>query len=83
MLDRNDFDLKLKEVRGFIQNDGGDIVMKTLDAEAGAVSLRLEIGEGGCHDCIVEPDILRQIVREMLAGVSGITAVEIEDPRIY
>jgi Fe-S cluster biogenesis protein NfuA len=82
VIDEAEFEVRLAEAQAFVRNDGGDLTVKQLDRATGFVALKLELGDSACKDCIVEPDMLREIVREMLAGVPGARFIEIEDPRV-
>jgi Fe-S cluster biogenesis protein NfuA len=74
----------LAEFRPFLESDGGDIRLERIDEATGTVALRLVIGESACEECIVEPQMLREIVAEFLLGkaIPGLRAVEVIDPRL-
>lgn len=83
-MDASQLEHALAEFRPFLESDGGDIQLEHIDHATGAAALRLVIGEQACRDCIVEPQMLREIVAEFLLGkaIPGLRAVEVIDPRL-
>lgn len=84
MMDTVQLEQALAEFRPFLESDGGDIRLDHLDEATGTAALRLVIGESACEECIVEPQMLREIVAEFLMGkaIAGLRAIEVIDPRL-
>jgi Fe-S cluster biogenesis protein NfuA len=74
----------LAEFRPFLESDGGDICLEQVDEATGTATLRLVIGKSACTNCIVEPQMLHEIVTEFLLGkaIAGLRAIEVIDPRL-
>lgn len=74
----------LSEFRPLLASDGGDLLFESADELEGVVVVRLLIGEATCTECIVEPQMLREILTEFLMGkaIDGLRAVEVIDPRL-
>ena len=83
-MDTSQLEHALAEFRPFLESDGGDIRLDHLDTATGTAAVRVIIGEQACLDCIVEPQMLREIVAEFLLGkaIPGLHAVEVIDPRL-
>lgn len=72
----------LVDVAQVLRADGGDIVVVEVDARRDRVSLRLELSGVTCADCIVAPDLLRDVVSDALQrGLHRELEVLLEDPR--
>ena len=72
----------LVNVSSLVQADGGDIEFVSLDADQGAVSLRLVVDGATCQECILPRPLLEEISTGILQRtVPEITSVSIEDPR--
>ncbi len=83
MIDLDQLGKAIDELRPLVQGDGGDLSLSRVDAAAGFVAIKLSLGESQCESCIVEPDMLREIVREVcMTSVAGVKYVDIEDPRV-
>ena len=84
MIDSGKLGAALAEFRPLLQNDGGDIVLSGIDELSGTVEMRIVIGANACADCIIEPQMLREIVTEFFAGkeIPGVKLVLVRDPRV-
>jgi Fe-S cluster biogenesis protein NfuA len=72
----------LKEVRGLVQADGGDMELVGVDEQDGTVALRLILDGVECHECVMPRPILEDITVAMLRrSVPDVTAVTVDDPR--
>jgi Fe-S cluster biogenesis protein NfuA len=67
-------------VRPVIQQDGGDLVLLSVDVEAGLVELQLQ---GACSSCAISASTLQagveRILKERLAWVTEVTGGVDED----
>ena len=82
MLDEATIVPALDEVRSLVQADGGDMELVGLDADTGAVNLRLVIEGASCEECVMPRDFLEQIALDVLRKtVPAVLAVSIDDPR--
>ena len=72
----------LKEVRGLVQADGGDMELVGVDEEDGTVALRLILDGVDCHECVMPRPILEDIAANMLRRtVPDVQGVTVDDPR--
>jgi Fe-S cluster biogenesis protein NfuA len=72
----------LKEVRGLVQADGGDMELVDVDEQGGTVALRLILDGVDCHECVMPRPILEDIAVNMLRrSVPDVTGVTVDDPR--
>lgn len=84
MVDNEKLEAALAEFRPLLQSDGGDILLSGIDEASGTVEMRIVIGESACEECIIEPQMLREIVAEFFAGknIPGVKRVQVSDPRV-
>ena len=72
----------LENVRILVQPDGGDIELVSLDADSGAVNLRLLLEGANCKECVMPRSILEDIAGDVLRRtVPEVASVSIDDPR--
>jgi Fe-S cluster biogenesis protein NfuA len=72
----------LKNVRSYVQPDGGDIELVSLDAGTGGVNLRLVLEGANCKECVMPRAILEDIAGDVLRkSVPEVSRVTIDDPR--
>jgi Fe-S cluster biogenesis protein NfuA len=72
----------LKEVRGLVQADGGDMELVGVDEQDGTVALLLILEGVECHECVMPRPILEDIAVNMLRrSVPDVTGVTVDDPR--
>jgi hypothetical protein len=70
------------EVGRIIRADGGDLVLVAADPATLRISLRLELDDVRCADCVLPPDQLREtIVRAIGRRVPGEFELVLADPR--
>ncbi len=70
----------LETFRRPFQADGGDLILDKL--EAGKMKLRIVVGEEGCRECIMPPDVVQEIITSNLKETLGLNyevTVTIED----
>lgn len=83
MLDANAAEAAVDALRPMLTGDGADIEVTAIDAPAGTIDLNLVIGEEACLECVIEPQMLHEIIREHLhRNVPGFTWANINDPRV-
>ncbi|MGE0387981.1 MAG: NifU family protein [Gammaproteobacteria bacterium] len=83
MIDVGAVNAAVEEIRPMLTGDGADLLIDAIDAASGSVDLRLVIGESACVTCVVEPQMLHEIIREHLQrSVPGFTWANIADPRV-
>jgi hypothetical protein len=72
-------------VRGLqelIEADGGAFECLGYDPAGGVISLRLILDRVTCEECILPPEMLREVTSDyMRRRMPGLTAVQLEDPR--
>ena len=65
-----------------LRADGGDLVLVNADAKIDRITLRLELDDVSCEECVLPPDDLFDTVQQSLARrVPGEFELVIEDPR--
>jgi hypothetical protein len=80
MIDREAAENALGAARSIVAADGGDLVLTgTTDR---VVRLRLVLESAECADCVMPRAFLEKVVFDLMAArLSGLGAVEIDDPR--
>jgi hypothetical protein len=72
----------LRGLQELIEADGGAFEYLGYESAEGVISLRLTLDNVTCPECILPPEMLRQIASDfMRRSVPGVTLVKIEDPR--
>lgn len=81
-LDRDAVAEAVDEVGRIIRADGGDLVLVAADPATLRISLRLELDDVRCAECVLPPDQLREtIARAIGRRVPGEFELVLEDPR--
>ena len=82
MIAQSDVDDALAEIRPLVQADGADLVLSTVDPDAGQVVVRLDLAGVSCLECVLPPDLLHSMISDaMVRRVPGLADVVVEDPR--
>jgi Fe-S cluster biogenesis protein NfuA len=71
----------LGEYREMLRVDGADLELTAVEAET--VRVRLLLGAGTCADCILNKEMLEQILLQGLRDMApAIASVVVDDPRV-
>ena len=82
MITREEVGLALGELRPLLQADGADLEIASVDEEIGEVTLRLNLQDVSCLECVVPPELLQVVVSDAVQKYSpGVSSVVIHDPR--
>ena len=72
----------VEEMQALMRADGADLVVKELNVAAARVHLAVELANVECLDCVVPPDMLRQVIQDSIAKkYAGELEILIDDPR--
>lgn len=73
----------VEEVRSLLRGDGADLELVEANPKTARIVVRLDLSEVGCEDCVLQPDLLREM---LAAAVQKRLAEEVEvivdDPRV-
>lgn len=70
------------EMRALMQADGADLVVEELNVPAARLHLAVDLANVECLDCVVPPDMLRQVIQDAIAKkYAGELEILIDDPR--
>jgi Fe-S cluster biogenesis protein NfuA len=82
-MDREAVEAALDDIRDAFRADGADIVVESVDPATDSVSVRLDLADVSCLECVLAPDILHNIIE---AALSRALTTEFElivtDPRV-
>jgi Fe-S cluster biogenesis protein NfuA len=72
----------LNGLQALIEADGGAFELIGFDSSQATVRLRLNLDRVTCEECILPPDVLRDVAADFLSRVVPYVAVvEVDDPR--
>ena len=70
------------EVGRIIRADGGDLVLVAVDPGTLRISLRLELDDVRCAECVLPPDQLREAITQAIGRrIPGEFELLLADPR--
>ena len=70
------------ELGGLLRADGGDLVLVAADPATDRIELRVELEGVECLDCVLPPDLLRQVIEDGLQRrVPSEFELVVHDPR--
>ena len=80
MINRDDIDRAVQQVRNIVAADGGDV--EVTGVEAGTARLRLVLDTAECRECVMPRAVLEQVALDLMRPeLPDLTAVQIDDPR--
>ncbi len=72
----------LQELQALIEADGGAFEMVRFDPSDGILRLRLVLDHVTCEECILPPEMLRELATDFVRRrAPQVALVEIDDPR--
>ena len=70
------------ELGGLLRADGGDLVLVAADPATDRIELRVELDGVECLDCVLPPELLRQVIEDGLQRrVPSEFELVVHDPR--
>lgn len=70
------------EMQALMRADGADLVVKELNVPAARLHLAVDLANVECLDCVVPPDMLRQVIQDSIAKkYAAELEILIDDPR--
>ncbi len=72
----------VEEMQALMRADGADLVVKELNVPAARLHLVVDLAHDECLDCVVPPDMLRQVIQDAITKkYAGELEILIDDPR--
>lgn len=72
----------VQEMQALMRADGADLVVKELNVPAARLHLVVDLANVECLDCVVPPDMLRQVIQDAITKkYAGELEILIDDPR--
>ncbi|MBK7949300.1 MAG: hypothetical protein IPK00_11295 [Deltaproteobacteria bacterium] len=72
----------VEEMQALMRADGADLVVKELNVPAARLHLVVDLANVECLDCVVPPDMLRQVIQDAITKkYAGELEILIDDPR--
>jgi hypothetical protein len=72
----------VEEMQALMRADGADLLVKELNVPAARLQLVVELANVECLDCVVPPDMLRQVIQDAITKkFPGELEIVIDDPR--
>jgi Fe-S cluster biogenesis protein NfuA len=69
-------------LQALIEGDGGSFELMGYDPSEATLRLRLNLDRVTCEECILPPDVLRQVAGDFLRRMAPeVSVVEVADPR--
>ena len=69
-------------LQAFIEADGGAFELVEFNSSAGSLRLRLVLDHVTCEECILPPDMLREVATSFVRRTAPqVASVEVDDPR--
>ncbi|MBY0401617.1 hypothetical protein K2X89_15090 [Myxococcota bacterium] len=70
------------EMQALMRADGADLVVKELSLPAARLHLAVDLANVECLDCVVPPEMLRQVIEDSITKkYAGELEILIDDPR--
>lgn len=71
------------ELQTLVRGDGAELVLEEADARTARIGLRLDLSAVGCEDCVLPPELLRDMVTASLQRrLAGEFELVLADPRV-
>ncbi len=72
----------IEGLQALIEADGGAFELLAFDSSQGTLRLRLNLDRVTCEECILPPDVLRQVAADFVhRALPYVAVVEVDDPR--
>ncbi|MFO0691746.1 MAG: hypothetical protein U0900_23830 [Myxococcota bacterium] len=72
----------VEEMQALMRADGADLIVKELNVPAARLHLVVDLANVECLDCVVPPDMLRQVIQDSITRkYAGELEIVIDDPR--
>ena len=82
MIQQEDIAAAVHEVGALLRADGADLVLLDADPKAARIRLQLVLEGANCEECVLPPDMLRDVVDDSLRRrVHEEFELVIDDPR--
>lgn len=82
MIDEPAIRAALTELQVLVEGDGASMALERLDQERGEVSVRLDLSEVGCLDCVLPAELLADIIGNRISSADpAVKQVAVLDPR--
>ncbi len=82
MMDDRDVGAAVDEVGALLRADGADLLLLDADPKTARIRLRLVLEGASCEECVLPPDMLRDVIDDSLRRrVHDEFELVIDDPR--
>jgi hypothetical protein len=82
-MDHDAVSASVSEVQLLLRGDGADLVLVDADPKTARIELRLDLSNVGCEDCVLPPDLLREMITAALQKrLFEEFEVLVDDPRL-
>lgn len=72
----------IEEMQALMRADGADLLVRELNVPAARLHLVVDLANVECLDCVVPPDMLRQVIQDAITKkYAGELEILIDDPR--